>query len=300
MQTEDGDLATDIPDTSPTPEATAIQKDIQKILYDGINQLGDEHKKVIILRDLNGFSYEYIAKILKCSEGTVKSRISRARKRLKKILSENMELLRTTTTSMKGGNKMGKKSSISCDKYQDMIYNYFSDNLSEEQIEKLEDHISSCLLCKNEFEQIRALLSSAEQFEDQPLPVGFTTSLHTKLIEASEEIQDRRAHRFKYFCKDFITDGKWKVAAPAVVAVALLVGVFSSGLFQDFIHTNDDIVTDNIQTGQNDDRSNTFNDDFGLDRNSKETTSPRTTLRPKASASPTAKASSPKSTAKAT
>ena len=75
---------------------------------------------------------------------------------------------------------MGKKSSISCDKYQDMIYNYFSDNLSEEQIEKLEDHISSCLLCKNEFEQIRALLSSAEQFEDQPLPVGFTTSLHTK------------------------------------------------------------------------------------------------------------------------
>ena len=44
---------------------------------------------------------------------------------------------------MKGGNKMGKKSSISCDKYQDMIYNYFSDNLSEEQIEKLEDHISS-------------------------------------------------------------------------------------------------------------------------------------------------------------
>lgn len=92
MQTEDGDLATDIPDTSPTPEATAIQKDIQKILYDGINQLGDEHKKVIILRDLNGFSYEYIAKILKCSEGTVKSRISRARKRLKKILSENMEL----------------------------------------------------------------------------------------------------------------------------------------------------------------------------------------------------------------
>lgn len=92
IQTEDGDLTADIPDTAPTPEASAVQKDVQKIIQEGIAKLGDEHKKVIILRDLHGFSYEYIAKILKCSEGTVKSRISRARKKLKKILSENMEL----------------------------------------------------------------------------------------------------------------------------------------------------------------------------------------------------------------
>lgn len=195
---------------------------------------------------------------------------------------------------------MGKKSSISCDKYQDMIYDYFSDALSEEQIEKLENHISSCPTCRSEFEQLRTMLCSLEQFEDRPIPVGYTTSLHTKLLEASQEIQDRRAHRFKYFCKDFITDGKWKVAAPAVVAVALLVGVFSTGLFQDFIHTDDGIVTDNIQSSQEEQNRNASDDTFGLRDDADETASPRTTLRPRASASPTARASSARSTARST
>ncbi|MBC7325350.1 MAG: sigma-70 family RNA polymerase sigma factor, partial [Moorella sp. (in: Bacteria)] len=48
-----------------------------------INQLSAEHRAVLVLRDIEGYSYEEIARMLNCSLGTVKSRLNRARQVLK-------------------------------------------------------------------------------------------------------------------------------------------------------------------------------------------------------------------------
>lgn len=69
-----------------TPEAHALKYEAVDDLRRAIGSLKDEHKKVIVLRDINGFSYEEIARLTKCSVGTVKSRISRARTALKDTL----------------------------------------------------------------------------------------------------------------------------------------------------------------------------------------------------------------------
>lgn len=69
-----------------TPEAHALSQESIADLKCAIACLKDEHRKVIVLRDINGFSYEEIADITKCSVGTVKSRISRARTALKDTL----------------------------------------------------------------------------------------------------------------------------------------------------------------------------------------------------------------------
>jgi RNA polymerase sigma-70 factor (ECF subfamily) len=53
-----------------------------------ITSLDDEHKEVLVLRDIQGFSYEEIGDILKIPDGTVKSRLSRARNALKDCLSK--------------------------------------------------------------------------------------------------------------------------------------------------------------------------------------------------------------------
>ncbi len=57
-----------------------------------LNQLPPEVRQILILRDIDGFSYEDIAGIMGLNLGTVRSRIARAREKLKKILLENREL----------------------------------------------------------------------------------------------------------------------------------------------------------------------------------------------------------------
>ena len=80
----------DLPDTSikANPEKQAIEKEKSEILKKAIAGLSHEHREVIIMRHINDYSYEQIAKALSIEEGTVKSRISRAREALKKILSK--------------------------------------------------------------------------------------------------------------------------------------------------------------------------------------------------------------------
>ena len=89
---EDDDFELQLEDTSYEPHENFIKKDALNVLDKALTQLSDEHREVIVLRDIEGFEYEKIAEILGISLGTVKSRISRARISLRKILEENKEL----------------------------------------------------------------------------------------------------------------------------------------------------------------------------------------------------------------
>jgi RNA polymerase sigma-70 factor (ECF subfamily) len=80
-----------VPDLTTNPETLLAGKQIQKIVQDAINDLDPDHKEIVILRDIEGFSYDEIAQILNLPEGTTKSRLHRARmvvkEKLKKVLS---------------------------------------------------------------------------------------------------------------------------------------------------------------------------------------------------------------------
>lgn len=81
-----------IEDSSPGPYEQLQKKSAIELLEKALVKLSDEHRSIIILRDINGLEYDEIAKILGISLGTVKSRLSRARLALKNILEDNKEL----------------------------------------------------------------------------------------------------------------------------------------------------------------------------------------------------------------
>lgn len=77
------------PDPSPTPQQALEAKELRQAVADGLARLSGEHRRVLVLRELNGLSYEQIGQILGLPAGTVKSRIARARLALAKILRES-------------------------------------------------------------------------------------------------------------------------------------------------------------------------------------------------------------------
>jgi RNA polymerase sigma-70 factor (ECF subfamily) len=66
---------------------TSVEEDdMSKAVMDGISKLPAKLRIPLMLKDIEGFSYQEIAESLQCEMGTVKSRIFRARERLKTIL----------------------------------------------------------------------------------------------------------------------------------------------------------------------------------------------------------------------
>lgn len=70
------------------PFRNAELSEIQKKLNDAIQQLSDKHRTVVVLHDIEGVPHDQIAKIMKCSTGTVRSRLFYARKQLQSYLEE--------------------------------------------------------------------------------------------------------------------------------------------------------------------------------------------------------------------
>ena len=62
-----------------TPEGVTLSQELQKTLERAIEALPDDLRTAIILRELDGMSYEEIAQTMDCPVGTVRSRIFRAR-----------------------------------------------------------------------------------------------------------------------------------------------------------------------------------------------------------------------------
>ncbi len=79
-------------DENNTAERHLENSELKRNLSRAIQTLPEEMRAAVVLRDVQGFSYEEIANMLSTNVGTVKSRISRGREKLREILSRNQEL----------------------------------------------------------------------------------------------------------------------------------------------------------------------------------------------------------------
>lgn len=70
------------------PDAHAERNELRQRIDDAINQLSPEHREVILLKEVEGLSYQEIADSVDCVIGTVMSRLHHARKKLQRILND--------------------------------------------------------------------------------------------------------------------------------------------------------------------------------------------------------------------
>lgn len=75
------------PSLSSNPARDAARKELNSMIMGAIQSLSKEHRAVILLREVEGFSYDEIARTLRVRKGTVMSRLHYARQRLQEILT---------------------------------------------------------------------------------------------------------------------------------------------------------------------------------------------------------------------
>jgi RNA polymerase sigma-70 factor (ECF subfamily) len=88
VATDDGEMRVDPPSREPSPLDRLETRDRSGKVRECMDALEPEYREVIILRDLQDYSYEEIGSALKVREGTVKSRLFRAREAVKECLKK--------------------------------------------------------------------------------------------------------------------------------------------------------------------------------------------------------------------
>ena len=85
---DEGEIQREVPDDSMNPERDLRSREIQGQVEAALDRIALEHRQVVVLRHIEGLSYTEISEILGCAEGTIKSRLHRARQELRQYLRE--------------------------------------------------------------------------------------------------------------------------------------------------------------------------------------------------------------------
>jgi len=91
LMEEVGDFIAD--NKTESPEDYAQRRELGRLLDGSLARLPEDQRLVVVLSDIQGLTYEEIAQVIGISLGTVKSRLSRARLRLRELLLQRRELL---------------------------------------------------------------------------------------------------------------------------------------------------------------------------------------------------------------
>lgn len=84
----DDALRFDPRDDSPDPEALTVRRDLQRLVWDCLQELSPRYREVLVLRDYQDLTYAEIASTLKIPRGTVMSRLHRARRLLHDLVHQ--------------------------------------------------------------------------------------------------------------------------------------------------------------------------------------------------------------------
>lgn len=87
------EFVTQLIDSRESPDQFVERQELNGLIEAAIQSLPEEQRTVMVLCDIHGYAYEEIAEMTGVAMGTVKSRISRARGRVRGYLSERSELL---------------------------------------------------------------------------------------------------------------------------------------------------------------------------------------------------------------
>jgi RNA polymerase sigma-70 factor (ECF subfamily) len=147
----------DEPDDAPTPEARAADHELASALSSALDGLSDEHREVIVLRDMEGLTAPETAEALGVSIDAVKSRLHRAREALRAALQP---ILEPTTPRAQPG----------CPDVVALWSHKLEGDLSQGDCATMEKHIATCTTCASACDALRQALLACQRVQTAEVP----------------------------------------------------------------------------------------------------------------------------------
>lgn len=88
LRDDGGEIWREVAAGSDDPLRTLEEKEFRGMVREALDRLSEEHRSVLVLREIEGYSYEEVSQMLGCTLGTVKSRLSRAREAMRRVIIE--------------------------------------------------------------------------------------------------------------------------------------------------------------------------------------------------------------------
>lgn len=144
-------------DHAPTPEAQAADRELTAALARALDELSDEHREVILLRDIEGLSAPEAAASLQISVDALKSRLHRARAALRTALRPVLEP--TYQTARTG-----------CPDVVALWSQKLEGDLSQQDCGAMEKHIETCTSCGDACHALKSALLACRRVHDAEVP----------------------------------------------------------------------------------------------------------------------------------
>lgn len=151
------DALAETPDTAPTPEAQAADHELSSALTGALDGLSDEHREIILLRDVEGLSAPEAASALGISVDAVKSRLHRAREALRGALRP---ILEPAIPPVPAG----------CPDVVALWSKKLEGDLSQGDCSAMEKHLETCPACGSACDALKRALLACQHVRTEEVP----------------------------------------------------------------------------------------------------------------------------------
>lgn len=158
--------------SSRTPEEIAAGGQLQRALERAIQSLEPEYREVLVLRDVEGLSAEEVSEVLDLSVPAIKSRLHRARLRVRELVAP---LLSDETTDAPTWS--------ACPDIALMYSQHLENEISSDLCAQMEKHITDCPRCRMTCDSVKRTLSLCRSAADHPVPIPVQESVRKALQE---------------------------------------------------------------------------------------------------------------------
>jgi RNA polymerase sigma-70 factor, ECF subfamily len=144
-------------DLAPSPEARAADHELARALGNALDGLSDDHREVILLRDIEGLSASETAGVLEISLDALKSRLHRAREALRSALRPMLE-------------PVSDRGSSACPDIVAMWSKKLEGDLSQRDCSAMEEHMASCPTCGAACDALKRALFACQSIPTAEVP----------------------------------------------------------------------------------------------------------------------------------